>query len=103
MSAAEEENDESFIEGSKNKIKPWLCLLRAWESWRLFVITRRPHDAKSTEGVVLGDGMWTAQKASLGLIASARGERIFASTGTSLVHHFQVEKSTPPIKKSFGG
>ena len=45
MSAAEEENDESFIEGSKNKIKPWLCLLRAWESWRLFVITRRPHDA----------------------------------------------------------
>ena len=44
MSAAEEENDESFIEGSKNKIKPWLCLLRAWESWRLFVITRRPHD-----------------------------------------------------------
>ena len=44
MSAAEEENDESFIEGSKNKIKPWLCLLRAWESWRLFFITRRPHD-----------------------------------------------------------
>ena len=44
MSAAEEENDESFIEGSKNKIKPRLCLLRAWESWRLFFITRRPHD-----------------------------------------------------------
>jgi hypothetical protein len=36
------------------------------------------------------------------LIASARGERIFASTGTPQSFFFQVEKSTTPIKKSFG-